>query len=127
MQEKQVYEYAVIRVVPRVDRGEFLNVGILLYSKKLRFLEMRYHLNEDRLRIFSEALDIQEVKAYLEAWEFICQGDPKGGRIAELAMSERFRWLSAAKSTILQCSQVHTGRCSDPISLLERLLQQYVF
>ena len=126
MQEKQVYEYAIIRVVPRVDREEFINVGILLYSKKLRFLEMRYHLNEERLRIFSEALDIQEVKAYLNAWDLICQGNPKGGKIAELAMSERFRWLSAAKSTILQCSSVHTGRCNDPVGVLDRLLEQYV-
>ena len=126
MQEKQVYEYAVIRLVPRVEREEFINIGILLYCKKGQYLEMKYLLDKERLASFAGQIDLLELAQYLNAWDLISQGSPQGGKIAQLAPAERFRWLSASKSTILQCSKVHTGLSSDPALVLERLFTQYV-
>ena len=126
MPDKKVYEYAVIRLVPRVEREEFLNVGVLLYCKRKRFLDIKYHLNTKRIAAFAPQMDQEEVAQYLKAWELICQGDAKGGKIAQLEVAERFRWLSAAKSTILQCSKVHTGLTEDATQTIESLFQQYV-
>ncbi len=125
MQGKQVYEYAIIRVVPRVDRGECINIGVMLFCKKTRFLEMKYRLDEVRLKAFSAHLDLEELSSYLRAWDLICQGNPEGGPIARLDVPERFRWLSAVKSTILQCSRVHPGLCEDPQAVLEHLFGHY--
>ncbi|MDP5169979.1 MAG: DUF3037 domain-containing protein [Bacteroidia bacterium] len=126
MQGKQVFEYAIVRVVPRVERGECINVGVMVFCKRTRFLEMKYQLDEPRLRAFSAQLDLEELAGYLHGWDLICQGRKEGGPIARLDVPERFRWLSAVKSTILQCSRVHPGLCEDPKALLERLFDQYV-
>lgn len=126
MPEKHVYEYAVIRIVPRVERGEFLNAGVILFCKRQKFLAMRYVVDETRLNAFSPGLDLEEVRAYLQAWDIICQGKREGGDIALKEASERFRWLTAAKSTILQCSKVHPGISDDPDRVLDDLYQRYV-
>lgn len=126
MQETPIYEYALIRVVPQIERGECLNTGVILFCKRPKFLEMRYHIDAKRLSIFSEDLDLEELAGYLRAWDLICQGKREGGRIAQLDHASRFRWISAVKSTILQCSQVHPGMGTEPKALLDRLFEQYV-
>lgn len=126
MPEMQPYEYAIIRLVPRVEREEFLNVGIILYSKDQKFLGVRIRLDESRTRAFAPDLDLEEVRSYLKTWEWICEGNPKGGPIATLDLPGRFRWLTAVRSTIIQPSRLHPGMCLDPERTLEALFQKYV-
>ena len=121
MQDNHLFEYAVIRVVPRVEREEFLNIGVILYCRQQRFLQTIYTLDEERLLTFCASLDIQTLKAYLCAFEQICKGTKEGGPIAKLDIASRFRWLTATRSTILQSSKVHPGFCSDPAAALNRL------
>ena len=126
MHEKFLFEYAVIRVVPKVEREEFLNVGIILYSKEQRFLQVQYTINENRIKALNEKTDIDEIRAYLAAFEKICQGSKDGGPIALLDMPSRFRWLTAQRSTIIQTSRVHPGFCSNPQEALNHLHAQLV-
>ncbi|MES2374461.1 MAG: DUF3037 domain-containing protein [Bacteroidota bacterium] len=126
MPENHLFEYAIIRIVPKVEREEFLNIGVVLYCKKLDFLETKFVLNEDRLRSFCEGLDIEELKSYLSSFEQICKGSKEGGPIGELDMASRFRWLTATRSTILQTSKVHPGLCEDAGEALARLFTQLV-
>lgn len=126
MQERHLFEYAVIRVVPRVEREEFLNVGVILYCARQKFLKVVFVLNEDRLKAFSSKVDVQEVREHLEALTHICNGGKQGGPIAELDLASRFRWLTAMRSTVIQTSRVHPGFCRDPASKLEFLLEEQV-
>lgn len=126
MQENNLYEYAVIRVVPQVERQEFLNVGVMLYCPKLKFLECLYAVDEGRLCSFSTRVDIEDIKAHLESFAQICRGSKNGGPIARLDMPSRFRWLSATRSTVVQTSKVHPGLCTDPGQTLEKLYAQLV-
>ncbi len=122
-----LFEYAVLRVVPRVEREEFLNVGVILYCAAQGFLETRCHLPEDRLRAFSKAeLDFDDLRARLRAFERICGGRREGGPIGQLAVASRFRWLTATRSTIVQTSPIHPGLTTDPAATLEQLYQQLV-
>jgi len=126
MPEKHLFEYAVIRVVPRVEREEFLNVGVILYCRDVQFLECIYTLNKDKLQSFCADFDCEEVEEHLRAFEWICMGDVKGGSIAKLDIASRFRWLTATRSTIVQSSKVHPGLCDDPKEELEKLHGQLV-
>ncbi|MCB0521899.1 MAG: DUF3037 domain-containing protein [Lewinellaceae bacterium] len=126
MQERDLYEYAVIRLMPRVEREEFLNVGVILLCKKRDFLEVLYEVNLERLRAFSPDSNVEEVKAHLEALARIAAADPTAGPIAQLDAAGRFRWLTAQRSTVLQASKVHPGLCTDPKGILERLFRQLV-
>ena len=126
MQDRKVYEYALIRVVPRVERGECLNVGVIVFCKSKKYLDMRVHLDEPRLKVFSANLDIAGIREHLQAWDLICKGDPSGGPISQLDQAGRFRWLTATRSTILQCSEVHPGLCTDPEAVLDDLFERYV-
>ena len=127
MQERHLFEYAVIRVVPRVEREEFLNIGIVLFCAKQKFLQMKYVLDEARLQAFSSKIDIEELKEHLLSFERICAGNQNGGAIAQLDLPSRFRWLTATRSTILQTSKVHPGLCkSDAVETLERLFSELV-
>lgn len=126
MPAKQTYEYAVIRFVPRVEREEFLNLGVILFSKQLRYLDLKFRIDEGRIRAFSPASDIQEIRRYLRSWSLICAGDPQGGRIALLDQPERFRWLAAARSTIIQCGPTHSGLCGEGDTTLEELFEKYL-
>lgn len=126
MQEKQVFEYAVIRVVPRVEREEFLNVGIVLYCPKQKFLQALLNLDEERLYVFSAGIDIGELKEHLNAFERICVGGTQAGPIGKLDIASRFRWLTATRSTIVQASKVHPGLCIDAQETLIRLHTQLV-
>ncbi len=126
MQENQLFEYAIIRVVPKVEREEFLNVGVILYCKDLKFLDMRYLIDESRLHHFCKDLDLQELKEHLVAYENICKGNLNGGPIAKLDLPSRFRWLTATRSTIVQSSKVHPGLCKEPAKTLEHLFERLV-
>lgn len=121
-----LFEYAVLRVVPRVEREEFLNVGVILYCRSQGFLQTRFEVPEARLRAFAPDLDQEEITARLRAFERICQGRATGGTIGQLPIAERFRWLTATRSTVVQCSPVHPGRCADAATVLARLLAQLV-
>jgi hypothetical protein len=120
------YDYAVIRVVPRVDREEFLNVGVIISCPAKDFLEARIELDEARLLAFDPTLDIEAIRNTLASIPRICAGGPAAGPIGQLSQRERFHWLVAPRSTIIQTSRVHTGRCTDPDPVAERLLDRMV-
>jgi hypothetical protein len=126
MQEKHLYEYAIIRVVPRVEREEFINVGVIVYCPSKRFLQTVYELNEKKLLSLYNELDISEIEDRLKAFVHICEGDVQGGPIGKLPLASRFRWLTAARSTIVQTSPVHPGLCVDPQQALAKLHRQFV-
>ena len=126
MQEKHLFEYAVIRVVPRVEREEFFNAGVIVYCSAQRFLQVKFELNEERLHAFSDKLDIHELEERLRAFEKICTGAKEGGTIGKLPIASRFRWLTATRSTIVQTSPVHPGLCIDAQETLLRLYTQLV-
>lgn len=126
MPEKHVYEYAFVRYVPRVERGEFLNVGVIVFCKPVMYLRVTYQIDAQRLTAFAGGSDVSELTTYLEAWDLICQGRKEGGAIAQLDLASRFRWLTATRSTIIQSSAVHPGRCSDPDAVLNDLFTKYV-
>ena len=126
MQENHLFEYAVIRVVPRVEREEFLNVGVILYCARQKFLRVLFTLDEERLSVFSPKLDIGEVEQHLQAFEQISLGGPDAGPIGRLDMASRFRWLTATRSTVVQSSKVHPGFCEDPTTALMKLYNRLV-
>lgn len=126
MQELHIFEYAVIRVVPRVEREEFLNVGVILYCRQYNFLRMLYHLDGNRIRALCSKIDLEELQEHLRAFEQISMGDASSSPIARLDLASRFRWLTATRSTIVQSSKTHPGLCIDPSVTLERLYQQLV-
>ncbi len=126
MHEKHLFEYAVIRVVPRVEREEFLNVGVILYCAKQQFLQAKFTLDEARLCALSAKLDCDELKSHLLSIERICSGKKDGGPIALLDMASRFRWLTATRSTVVQTSKVHPGFCTSPAETLEKLYAELV-
>jgi hypothetical protein len=126
MRDRNTYEYAVIRVVPRVEREEFINVGVIVLCAAKKFIEARIELDERRLMAIDSTLDIESIRAHLASISAICQGGEQAGPIGRLSESERFHWLVAPRSTIIQTSPVHTGRCDDPAAVLERLLDTMV-
>tara|TARA_R100001377_G_scaffold84401_2_gene67864 strand:+ start:658 stop:1041 length:384 start_codon:yes stop_codon:yes gene_type:complete len=126
MQDKVTFEYAIIRVVPKVEREEFFNIGVILFSKRKKFLGMKYFINPEKLDVFSSELDLAEIERYLNGWELICTGEPDGGVIGKMEVSDRFRWLAASKSTIIQCSKTHPGICTNPKETLEGLFESFV-
>ena len=126
MQEKHLFEYAVIRLVPHVEREEFLNVGVVLYCSKTKFLKAAFTLDEPKMKIFCPKLDVNEVREYLLAFERICKGSKEEGTISALPIAERFRWLTATRSTIVQTSKVHPGFCENADEMLIRLYTQLV-
>lgn len=126
MQEVHSFEYAIIRVVPRVEREEFLNVGVILYCQTHKFLQVRIHLDEKKLLMLSDSVDIDELKDHLHGLESISNGTSSGSPIAKLDLASRFRWLTAARSTIVQTSKVHPGICNDPVEKINKLYEQYV-
>jgi len=126
MQEKHLFEYAVIRVVPCVEREEFINAGVVVYCAAQNFLQVVFELNADRFHALSTELDISEVQKRLLAFAQIAGGEPGAGAIAVLPPASRFRWLTAARSTIVQTSAVHPGLCADAYETLQKLYLQLV-
>ncbi len=126
MQDRVTYEFAIIRVVPKVEREEFINVGVLVFSKRKKYLEMKYAIPNEKLMAISKTCDLKIIQEYLSAWELICKGSADAGAIGAFDLADRFRWLTAAKSTILQCSPTHPGLCIHPEKELEDLFKRYV-
>lgn len=126
MQERHLYEYAVIRFVPKVEREEFINVGIVLFSKQAKYLKSIYTINELKLKLFSSELDINCLREGLQVFDKICSGSKEGGVIAQMDIADRFRWLTAVKSSCIQVSRPHPGFSSDLDKTLERLFKELV-
>jgi hypothetical protein len=126
MPESNLFEYAVIRYVPRPEREEFLNIGVILYCPSKKFLHMKYALHNDRIKVFYEKADIDELEKFLEAFKEVCCGHSIDSPIAKLDIANRFRWLTATRSTIIQTSKVHPGLCDDPMEKLDKLHEQLV-
>jgi len=122
----EVFQYALLRVVPSLDRGEMFNVGVVVHSRRLRFLEVTTHVDEARLHALAPDLDVAALRAHLAGLARVAAGDEAAGAVAALERSERFHWLVAPSSTIVQAGPVHTGLCDDPQRLLERLLDDLV-
>lgn len=126
MQEKHLYEYAVIRVLPVVEREEFVNAGIVLFCKKAKFIKVYFTLNEEKLRSFSKELDIEQVKLNLDSFEKIACADKNGGPISKMELPDRFRWLTAVRSSVIQTSRPHPGLCEDLEKTAKRLFEEMV-
>jgi hypothetical protein len=126
MHDKHLYEYAVIRVVPRVEREEFLNAGVIVFCKRQKFIKMLYTVNEEKIRNFSADADIDQIRLNLESFERIARGAKDGGPIAQFDIAERFRWLTSVRSSVIQTSRPHPGFCTDMEKLTERLFEDSV-
>lgn len=126
MQEKYLYDYAVIRVVPKVEREEFLNLGVIMFSKQKKFLKVRYHVPREKLLLFSTELDLDDLEKNLMSFKWITEGVREGGRIACLEPAERFRWLTAVRSSCIQTSRPHSGFSDNLEATLDRLFDQLV-
>jgi hypothetical protein len=123
---EHTYDYAIIRVVPRVERGEQINVGVILSCAELDFLDARVELDADAILAVDPAADIETLRANLETIPAVCRGGAEAGPIGELPPRGRFRWLVSPRSTVIQPSAVHTGRTSDPAACLEHLMNKLV-
>lgn len=126
MSAEYTYDYSIVRVVPRVDRGERVNVGVILSCADTDFLDARMEMDEAALLALDPAIDLAAVRANLEAILAVCRGGPGAGEIGTLPARGRFRWLVAPRSTIVQPSPVHSGRTTDPAACLEHLLNRLV-
>ena len=126
MQEKHLFEYSIIRVVPRVEREEFINVGVILYCSGRRFLQTVYKIDIERIQALHKEVDLVELEARLDAFKQVCKGGKSGGTIGSLPIASRFRWLTATRSTIVQSSAVHPGFCTTPEESLQQLFKQLV-
>lgn len=126
MQEKVLYEYAVIRVLPRVEREEFMNVGVLLYCQSRNFLRAVSSINEERLKTFAPDLKAEVLREHLNSFARISGGGYDAGPIGKLSIGERFRWLTAPRSTVVQTSSVHTGLSRNPQTTLDELMEKLV-
>lgn len=126
MQGKHLYEYAVIRFVPRVEREEFINVGIILFSKRAKYIKARYQVDERKIRLFSSELDMDSLYASLKVFDHICSGVKGAGPIAAMDIPERFRWLTAVRSSSIQTSRPHPGFSDDLDTTFEKLFSELV-
>jgi Protein of unknown function (DUF3037) len=123
---RNAFQYAILRVVPSIERGECLNVGVALLCPERKYLGVRIALDEPRLAAVAPDLDFEELRAALDALVAVAEGDPAAGPLARLSPSERFGWLTAPASTVIQPSAIHTGLCEDPEDTLERLFATLV-
>jgi Protein of unknown function (DUF3037) len=118
------FDYAVIRIVPRVEREEFVNAGVIVFCLERNFLAALVHINTERLKALWPEVDVELVRQHLQAFPKISAGDPSAGPIAKLSLRERFHWLVSPRSTMIQVSAVHSGICGDPEQALDRLLER---
>ena len=126
MHEPRSFEYAIVRVVPRVERGECLNAGVILWCRSLAWLRAAIELDHDRLLAFAPDADVETIEAHLESFVRVASGGDEAGPIGRLEPGERFRWLVSPRSTVIQVSDVHEGLCGDPTEALEHLVQTLV-
>ncbi len=122
---KLLYEYAVVRIVPKVEREEFINAGIILFCKKSGYIDCKFSVSESKVKCLDPKADLEQIYRNLEAFERIAKGSDKNSPIAKLPPPERFRWLTATRSTIIQCSKVHPGFTDDESSALDHLMQRF--
>jgi hypothetical protein len=120
------FDYTILRIVPRVERQEFINAGVILFCLERNFLAARVHFDESRVQALFPVLDLPLVKQHLEAFPRICAGSDDGGPIARLSRRERFHWLAAPRSTVIQVSEVHSGLCESPEFALDQLFRELV-
>jgi Protein of unknown function (DUF3037) len=120
------YDYAIIRVVPCVERGEYINAGVILFCRTRRYLGSLISLDTQRLTLLYPAIDLDMVQKHLDSIPLVCKGAAEAGVIGQLSQSERFHWLVSPRSTIIQTSPVHSGLCADPADTLEHLLKTMV-
>ena len=120
------FDYAIVRVVPRVDRGEFINAGVVLFCRTRRFLGAQIELDERRLLSLAPSVDLGEVRRHLDSIPLICAGGPQAGPIGRLPQADRFHWLVAPRSAMIQTSPVHVGLCAEPRDALEHLVATMV-
>jgi len=121
-----LFEYAVVRLVPQVEREEFINIGVLMYCRQQRYAEILFHIDKERCLAFFKDVDFNLINAHLKSMKDICQGNIAGGDLANLDQTERFRWLTAKRSTLIQCSSVHPGYCIDAKSTHRELFEKLV-
>ncbi|UZD21908.1 DUF3037 domain-containing protein [Algoriphagus halophytocola] len=126
MQDQHLYEYAIIRVVPRVEREEFINVGVIVCHWKKNFLKCKTHLEANKLLALDPKADMEMIQRNLDSFEKICQGKSSGGNIAAMDLASRFRWLTAVRSSIIQTSRPHAGHSDDLDQTLEKLFEENV-
>lgn len=126
MQDRVTFEYAIVRIVPKVEREEFFNVGVILFSKRKKFLDIKYQINAEKLKALAPEIELDVLNDYLKAWKLICDGEAAGGPIGKMELPDRFRWLTACRSTIIQSSKTHPGLCLDPSKELDETFKKYV-
>lgn len=126
MQEDKIYEYAVIRLVPKVEREEFFNIGLVMFSKREKYIRVEFYLCPDKFRLMRSKLDFDEVQKNLENFQNIAKGEKSGGAIAELEIPERFRWLTAVRSAVVQTSRPHPGKSKNLDKTFDRLFEELV-
>lgn len=126
MQENHLYEYAILRIVPRVEREEFVNVGVILCDHKSDFLGVKIHFCKNKIRSLDADADLETIHTNLKAFEKICNGEKDGGPIANMDLASRFRWLTAVRSSVIQTSRPHPGLGKDLYKTLQQLFEEYV-
>jgi len=126
MQEDKIYEYAVIRLVPKVEREEFFNIGLVMFSKKEKFIRVEFYLCPDKFKLMHSKLDYEDIIHNLESFQKIANGDKDGGPIARLDIPERFRWLTAVRSAVVQTSRPHPGKSKDLDATFGKLFEELV-
>ncbi|MGU3373556.1 DUF3037 domain-containing protein [Chryseobacterium sp. M5A1_1a] len=126
MQEDKIYEYAVIRLVPKVEREEFFNIGLVMFSKREKFIRVEFYLCPDKFRLMHSKLDYEDIIQNLESFQKIAHGDKDGGPIAQLDIPERFRWLTAVRSAVVQTSRPHPGKSKDLNITFGKLFEELV-
>ncbi|WP_338769142.1 DUF3037 domain-containing protein [Bernardetia sp. ABR2-2B] len=126
MQDKFTFKYAIIRIVPKVEREEFFNVGVIVFCKRKKFLDIKYNISKTKLKAFSCEVEFELLNDYLKAWKLVCEGNSSSGKIGQLELSERFGWLTASRSTIIQSSKTYSGLDSDPAKVLENIFEAFV-
>ncbi len=126
MQEDKIYEYAVIRLVPKVEREEFFNIGLVMFSKKEKFIKVEFYLCPDKFQLMHSKLDYDDIIQNLTSFQKIANGDKEGGPIAQLDIPERFRWLTAVRSAVVQTSRPHPGKSMDLEATFGKLFEELV-
>lgn len=126
MQKPHLYEYAVVRLMPKVEREEFINVGLIMFCKRQRYIRMEFKINEAKFNLFNCEVELDDLHTYLESFQNTAKGNKLGGRIGQLETPERFRWLTAVRSSVLQTSRPHTGLSEDLEASFEKLFRELV-
>lgn len=126
MQEDKIYEYAVIRLVPKVEREEFFNIGLIMFSKREKFIRIEFYLCPDKFRLMRSKLDYEDIIQNLQSFQKIANGEKDGGPIAQFEIPERFRWLTAVRSSVVQTSKPHPGKSKDLNATFGKLFEELV-